>query len=149
MPFPIVWGVPNDFPKHKLEVLREEIVSYLTTSMEINPAIVMPFFPPDRLDRPSHELKNVQGGSTIFVSLATGMFQQTGLLPGEKDSKAIKAVLQGLAEIVADAFHRKYGVEAFVDNLDPGIKAFVPAEPETIIDVAIPRPDLPWSRVDG
>ena len=149
MPFPIVWGIPNDFPKHKLEVLREEIVFYLATIMKIKPGILTPFFPPDRLDRPPKELENVQGGSTIFVSLTTGMLQQTGLLQEEKDSKTIKAILQGLAEIVADAFHRKYGVEAFVDNLDPGIKAFVPAEPETIIDVAIPRPDLPWSRVDG
>ncbi|MEX1061729.1 MAG: hypothetical protein WEC39_01290 [Patescibacteria group bacterium] len=142
MPFPIVRGVPNGFPTYKLAVLRDEIVAYLAKEMKIKPGIVTPFFLPGLLDRPSKEVEHIQGGSTIFVSLATGMFQQTGLMSGEKDSKAINSILQGLGEIVADAFHFRYEVEVFLDNLDPGTKAFIPSEePVNIIDVAIPRPD--------
>lgn len=121
MPFPIVWGIPQDTPLGVLAGLRVEIVTELAQMMGVPAERVRPFFPSDLLDDP---VGDAEGGSTIYVSLVTGMF---GDKPDEDDK--VVEILTNLAEVVWRTFEGKLDVEAFVEGLNPNWKALVKADP--------------------
>lgn len=120
MPFPIVWGIPNDTPKEVLEVLRWNIVAALAET-GLSPAHwIRPFFPADLLGAPRD---NADGCRTIFVELATAMF----FGKEDADAKATRAT-KALAQTVWRAFSGQYEVEVFVGDLNPAWRFLIKAK---------------------
>jgi hypothetical protein len=113
MPFPIVYGIPQDTPETVLNGLRKDIVAVVAKYMGCNTTWVRPFFPKDFLAEPTRES---DGCKTIFVELETAMFY--GNIGEEGDNKA-KQVTKELATVIWAAFNGRYEVEVFINNLNP------------------------------
>src|SRR5689334_2866354 len=111
MPFVTVNGCPSETPQKVLSTLRRKLVKSVSRKMGVSPSWVRPFFPKDMLDDPTSEL---DGSSTIYVRLETGMF--SGELTAEQESKAV-GVVSAIAQIVFDAFEGKFEVEVMIVHL--------------------------------
>ena len=119
MPFPILFGVPEDTPEEVLKVLRRDIVATLASKMRVPANWIHPFFPKDLLGEPEEE---ADGSSTIYVSLDTAMFH------GVTNVDALaKEVTQALAEVVWEAFSGRYEVEVFIGDLNKEWKYLIKA----------------------
>lgn len=69
MPFPIVYGYPDQTPIGVLRQIRDDIITKLAIAANVPANTIRPFFPTDRLGDPDLGQDN-----TIYCALDTGMF---------------------------------------------------------------------------
>lgn len=109
MPFPKVFGIPDDIPHKKLRQIRAQIIDALADAMSIPADTIRPLFIQDLIGDPDEGQD-----STIYCELDTGLFY------GIPDAKNLRArATSAVAQVIWDAFNREYEVEVFIGDLDP------------------------------
>jgi len=116
MPFPKVFGFPDETPVALLRDIRQDIITELAKAVDISPDIIRPLFPADRLGNP-----DVGQDNTIYCELDSGMF---GDKPSDFRAKATSAI----AIVIWHAFGGKYEVEVFIGDLNPAGKTHLKAK---------------------
>ena len=127
MPFPIVFGLPDETTSALLRKIRTNIIVKLAAATGIKPSTIRPFFPNDRIGDPDEGQDN-----TIYCKLDSGMF----VGQPERMRKAATSAING---VIWQAFGGKFEVEVFINDLDgtgktlrkPALKTFV-LEGETL-----------------
>ncbi len=120
MPFPTVFGLPDETPVELMSQIRADIITELASAVGIDPGMIRPFFPTDRLGNPDHGQD-----TTIYCVLDSGMF---GVKSAEFREKATSAI----AQVIWNAFEGNYEVEVMIGDLNSSGKTLLKASPHVI-----------------
>lgn len=120
MPFPKVFGFPDETPDAVLCRIRADIITKLAEAANISHSTIRPFFPADRLGDPNPGQDN-----TIYCALDSGMFVESAV-------KERKKVTSAITEVIWRAFLGQIEVEVYIDDLNsagktlrkPALKTF-------------------------
>lgn len=112
MPFPMIYGLPEETPNSLIKQIRASIITELAKALRIPTTIIRPFFPNDRADDPDAGQDN-----TIYCRLDSGMFNG-------KSAEERKKATATIAEVLWRAFHGLFEVEVYIGDLDGSGRAF-------------------------
>lgn len=118
MPFPFIF-VPANTPKTVLRELRRNVVTTLAEN-GVKREWTRPLFPADLLNEVPTDAS--EGATTIYCRLDTALFDE------KPDPVREKHITADLAQIIWEAFDRKFEVEVFIGNLKLASKTLIEAK---------------------
>ena len=109
MPFPIIYGLPDQMPKQDLVQLRQQLIDAISTAMNVEAHTVRPFFPQDLVGDP-----NEGQDATVLCEIKTGMFDTVG----EETDALAQATTDAVATTIFNFLGEMLDVEVFIGHVD-------------------------------
>jgi hypothetical protein len=106
MPFPIIFGLPEETPRDVVRKIRREIINALAKATGLDRRTIRPFFPKDLAGDPETEQDD-----TIYCRLDSGMF-----LNSPVGARGLATL--AIATIIWQAFSGKFETEVLIGDLD-------------------------------